>query len=103
MFINSANKLNSTYIKRRKYKRRYLYDNPLIFNQYIYYLCLTVKHRLDTLRRIGKYITLEKTKLLCNPFIKSQFNHDQSIWMCCRREAICKDLKDSPQNSKSVT
>ena len=49
-------------------------DNLLTFNEHIYDLCHTVNYKLHVLRRIRKYLSLEKAKLLCNAFINSQFN-----------------------------
>ena len=49
-------------------------DNLLIFNKYIDNLCRTANYKLHVLRRIRKYLSLEKAKLLCNAFINSQFN-----------------------------
>ena len=50
-------------------------DNLLIFNEHIDNLCRTANYKLHALRRIRKYLSLEKAKLLCNAFINSQFNY----------------------------
>ena len=52
-------------------------------------LCSTANYKLHALRRVKKYLTLEKAKLLYNAFINSQFNYTSVIWMFCRK----KDLK----------
>ena len=50
-------------------------DNLSIFNEHIDNLCRTASYKLHALRRIRKYLSLEKAKLLCNAFINSQFNY----------------------------
>ena len=50
-------------------------DNLLIFNEHIDNLCRTANYKLHALRRIRKYLPLEKAKLLCNASINSQFNY----------------------------
>ena len=52
-------------------------DNLLIFNEHIDNLCCTANYKLHALRRIRKYLSLEKPKLLSNAFINSQFNYAQ--------------------------
>ena len=47
-------------------------DNLLIFNEHIDNLCRTENYKLHALRRIRKYLSSEKAKLLCNAFINSQ-------------------------------
>ena len=46
--------------------------------------------RLHVLSRIRKYLTLEKTKLLYNAFVNSQFNYASVIWMFCRKKDYLK-------------
>ena len=75
-------------------------DNLLIFNEHIDNLCRTANYKLHALRRIRKYLSLEKAKLLCNAFINSQFNYAPLVWMFCREKTIFKDSKDSPQSTK---
>ena len=53
-------------------------------------LCSTVKYKLPALRRVRKYLTTEKTKLLYNAFINSQFNYPSMIWMFCRKKGYLK-------------
>ena len=66
---------------------------------YLGFLCHTANYKLDALRRIRKYLSLEKAKLLCNAFINSQFNYAPLVWMFCRK-TVFKDSKDSPQSTK---
>ena len=75
-------------------------DNLLIFNEHIDNLCLTANYKLHALQRIRKYLSLEKAKLLCNAFINSQFSYAPLVWMFCRKKAVFKDSKDSPQSTK---
>ena len=68
-------------------------DNLLIFNEHIDNLCRTANYKLHALRRIRKYLSLEKAKLLCNAFINSQFNYALLVWMFCRKKQYLKIQK----------
>ena len=59
-------------------------DNQLTFKDHVDMLCSTANYKLHALRRIRKYLTLKKTKLLYNPFINSQFDYASVMWMFCR-------------------
>ena len=50
-------------------------DKNLTFKRHIGELCRRASYRLHTLRRLRKYLTVEKAKLLVNTFINSQFMH----------------------------
>ena len=50
-------------------------DKNLTFKKYISELCRRASYKLHTLHRIRKYITVEKSKLLANVFMNSQFNY----------------------------
>ena len=50
-------------------------DNLLTFKDHISVLCRRASYKLHALRRIRKYLTLEKSKLLYNAFINNQFNY----------------------------
>ena len=50
-------------------------DKNLIFKKHITELCRRASYKLHTSRRIRKYLTVEKAKLLANAFINSQFNY----------------------------
>ena len=56
-------------------------DNRLTFKDHINMLCRRAGYKLHALRRIRKYLTLEKSKLLYNAFINNQFNYASIIWM----------------------
>ena len=45
--------------------------NRLTFNDHVDLLCSTANYKLHTLRRIRKYLTLEKARLLYKAFINS--------------------------------
>ena len=68
-------------------------DNLLIFNEHIDNLCRTPNYKPHALRRIRKYLSLEKAKLLCNAFINSQFNYASLVWMFCRKKRYLKIQK----------
>ena len=61
-------------------------DNLFIFNEHIDNICRTANYKLHALRRIRKYLSLGKAKLLCNAFINSQFNYVPLVWMLCRKK-----------------
>ena len=68
-------------------------DNLLTFSEHIDNLCRTANYKLHALRRIKKYLSLEKAKLLCNAFINSQFNYAPLVWMFCRKKQYLKIQK----------
>ena len=59
-------------------------DNKLVFKKHVY-LSWTAQYKLHALRRIRKYLTLDKAIVLGNSFISSQFNYASLIWMFCRK------------------
>ena len=68
-------------------------DNLLTFNEHIDNICRTANYKLHALRRIRKYLSLEKAKLLCNAFMNSQFNYAPLVWMFCRKKQYLKIQK----------
>ena len=68
-------------------------DKNLTFKKHISELCRRASHKLHSLRRIRKYLTVEKAKLLANAFINSQFNYAPLIWMFANKCSIDKILK----------
>ena len=56
-------------------------DKYLDFKKYIENLCWNANYKLHTLRRIRKYLALEKAKLLGNTLIDNQFISVPLIWM----------------------
>ena len=68
-------------------------DNLLTFNEHTDNLCRTENYKLHALRRIRKYLSLEKAKLLCNAFTNSRFNYAPLVWMFCRKKQYLKIQK----------
>ena len=68
-------------------------DKALNFKKHIENLCRTAQYKLHALRRIRKYLTLDKAKLLGNAFIDSQFNYAPLIWMFCHETTFLKMQK----------
>ena len=68
-------------------------DKELNFNKLIDKLCRNAQYKLHALRRIRKYLSLEKAKMLGNAFIDSQFNYAPLIWMFCRKGLHLKTQK----------
>ena len=68
-------------------------DKNLTFKTHISELCRRASYKLHSLRRIRKYLTVEKAKLLANAFINSQFNYAPLIWMFANKCSIDKILK----------
>ena len=50
-------------------------DKKLTFKRHIENLCRKAQYKLHVLRRIRKFLTIEKAKILGNAFIDSQFNY----------------------------
>ena len=61
-------------------------DEELNFSKHIDKLCRNDQYKLHALRRIRKYLSLEKGKMLRNAFTDSQFNYAPLIWMFCRKK-----------------
>ena len=69
-------------------------DNLWTFNEVIDNLCRPANYKLNALRRIRKYLSSEKAKLLCNVFITSQFNYVPLVLDVLQKKTIFKDSKD---------
>ena len=50
-------------------------NNELIFKKHIEDLCKKTSYKLHVLRRIRRYLTAEKARILANAFIDCQFNY----------------------------
>ena len=50
-------------------------DNRLTYKDHINILCRRASFKLHELRRVRKYLTTDKAKLLYNTFLNSQFNY----------------------------
>ena len=68
-------------------------DNRLTFKDHINILLRRASFKLHALKRITKYLTAIKAKLLCNGFINSQFNYASIIWMFCHKQDYLKIKK----------
>ena len=68
-------------------------DKQLKFKSHIEELCRKAAYKLHALRRIRKYLTVEKAKLLANAFINSQFTYAPLIWMFAGKSSIAKICK----------
>ena len=69
--------LNINNIKIREFQNvellSFTIDNRLTFKDHINILCCRANYKRHAIRRIRKYLTLEKSKLLQNAFMKNQF------------------------------
>ena len=61
-----------------------------------------VQYKLHALRRVRKFLTIEKAKILGNVFIDSQFNYAPLIWMFCRKTLYSKIEKIHHRTLKVV-
>ena len=77
-------------------------DKALNFKKHIGNLCRTAQYKLHILRRIRKYLTLDKAKLLSNAFIDSQFNYAPLIWMFCHKGTYLKMQKIHHKSLKVI-
>ena len=60
-------------------------DSKLSFEKRISKLCQTTSFKLHALRRIRKYLTLEKIRVLGNAFVNCQFKYAPLVWMFCQK------------------
>ena len=65
-------------------------DKKITFKQHIEILCRKAQYKLHALRRIIKFLTIEKAKILGNAFIDSQFSYAPLLWMFCRKTLYSK-------------
>ena len=65
-------------------------DKYLDFKKRIENLCWNVNYKLHALRRMRKYLAVEKAKLLVNTLIDNQFNSAPLIWMFCQKTLYIK-------------
>ena len=68
-------------------------DKQLKFKSHIEELCRKATYKLHALRRIRKYLTVEKAKLLANAFNNSQFTYVPLIWIFVGKSSIAKMCK----------
>ena len=77
-------------------------DKNLTFKKHVGNLVCRAQYKLHALRRIRKFLTIEKAKILGNPFIDSQFNYAPLIWMFCRKTLYSKIQKFHHRTLKVV-
>ena len=65
-------------------------DKKLTFKLHNENLCRKAQYKLYALRRIRKFLTIEKAKILGNVFIGSQFNYALLLWMLSRKTLFSK-------------
>ena len=70
-----------------------VFDNQLKFKKHIEKLFKKDYFKLHALRRIRKFLTIEKARILANAFINSQFNYAPLIWIFASKTATNKILK----------
>ena len=68
-------------------------NKALNYKKHINNLCHTAQYYLYALRWIGKYLALDKVRLLGNDFIDTQFNYAPLIWMFCHETTYLKIQK----------
>ena len=77
-------------------------DKRLTSKQHIENLCRKAQYKLHALSRIRKFLTIEKTKILGNAFIDSQFNYAPLLWMFCRKTLYSKMEKIHHETLKVI-
>ena len=65
-------------------------DKELNFSKHIDKLCRNNQYELHALRRMKKYLSLEKAVILGNVLIDSRFNYKPLIWMFQRKGLYLK-------------
>ena len=86
--------LNVNNIKKRESQKGMLLgltiDKCLNFKDHIDTLCRNASYKFHAMRRIKKYLTPDKAKVLYNAFLNSQFSYASIIWMFCRKTDYLK-------------
>ena len=77
-------------------------DKELNFSKHIDKLCRNAQYKLHALRRIRKYLSLEKAKMLGNAFIDSQFNYASLIWKFSGKGLYLNMQKIHPKTLKVI-
>ena len=67
-------------------------DNQLKFKKHIENLCKKASFKLHALRRIRKFLTVEKARILANAFINSQFNYTRFLYKQLVYKQLCSIL-----------
>ena len=77
-------------------------DKALSFKKHIENFCRTAQYKLHDLRRISKYLTLVKAKLLGNAFTDSQLNYAPLFWMFRHKTTYLKMQKSHHKTLKVI-
>ena len=77
-------------------------DKNLTFKKHIANLVREAQYKLQALRRIRTFLTIEKAKILGNAFIDSQYNYVPLIWIFCRKILYSKIEKIHDRTLKVV-
>ena len=72
------------------------------FKKHIQNLCCTAHYKLNALRRIRKYLSLQKSKALRNAFIDSEFNYASIVWMFGKKTIYLKMHKTHNKTLKVI-
>ena len=70
-----------------------MWKTKLSFEKHIAKLCQATLYKLHALRRMKKYLTLDKNRVLANTFVDSQFNYAPLVWMFFKKLFISKCRK----------
>ena len=71
------------------------------FKKYINELCRKASYELHALQRMRRYLSVNKARLLANPFIDSQFSYAPLIWMFVVKTVINKICKIHNNNNNN--
>ena len=71
------------------------------FKKYINELCRKASYELHALQRMRRYLSVDKVRLLVNPFIDSQFSYAPLIWMFVGKTVINKICKIHNNNNNN--
>ena len=77
-------------------------DKNLTSKKHIENLVRRAQYKLHALRRIRKFLTIEKATIPGNAFIYSRFNYAPLIWMFCRKTLYSKIEKIHHRTLKVV-
>ena len=62
-------------------------DNKLNFDSHVQNICTNSGRKLSVLRRMVKFLSFDKKRLLLKTFVESQFAYCPLIWMLHSRES----------------
>ena len=77
-------------------------DKKLTFKQHLENLCRKAQYKFHAWRRIRKFLTIEKAKILGSAFIDGQFKYAPLLWMFCRKTLYSKIEKIHHETLKAI-